>query len=95
MLWPKLIGEFSLQHHNIERVTNTAIFKSIDLYRSGNHMNKKEKKKIDVLRQRINKLRTLLSAAKQQPDEPDEITNLEKDIAAAEAEIEKIKSAAG
>ena len=54
-------------------------------------MDKKAKKKIDVLRQRIIKLRQQLAGAKSQPDEPEEIRRFEQEIAAAEAEIEKLK----
>jgi len=54
-------------------------------------MDKKTKKKIDVLRQRLTKLRPLLAGAKQQPDDPDEIVRLEQQIAAIEAEITKLK----
>jgi cell division protein FtsB len=55
-------------------------------------MDKKAKKKIDVLRDRITKLRQQLAGAKKQLDDPAEVTRLEKDIAAAEAEIEKLKA---
>ena len=55
-------------------------------------MDKKTKKKIEVTRQRINKLRVLLTAAKQQPDDPDEITRLEEQIKSEEAEIEKLQA---
>lgn len=54
-------------------------------------MDKKTKKKIDVLRQRLTKLRPLLAGAKKQPDDPDEIVRLEEQIASIEAEIEKLK----
>lgn len=55
-------------------------------------MDKKSKKRIDVLRKRIIKLQQLLGAEKQQPDEPDEITRLENEIAACHAEIDKLKA---
>ena len=55
-------------------------------------MDKKAKKKIVVLRQRIEKRKLQLSGAKQQDDEPGEVERLEKDIADALAEIEKLKS---
>ncbi|MFV2067244.1 MAG: hypothetical protein ACC645_09715 [Pirellulales bacterium] len=56
-------------------------------------MDKKTKKKIDVLRQRLTKLRPVLAGAKQQPDDPDEIVRLEAQVASLEAEIEKLKNA--
>ena len=55
-------------------------------------MDKKAKKKIEVLRQRITKLRQQLAGAKQQLDDPDDVVRLEREIAAAEAEIEKWKN---
>jgi len=55
-------------------------------------MDKKAKKKIEVLRQRIEKMTKQLAGAKQQADEPDEVANLEKQIADAKAEIEKLKA---
>ena len=55
-------------------------------------MDKKAKKRIDLLRQRIQKLRQQLAGAKQQADEPSEIEKLTDEIAAAEAEIEKLKA---
>jgi DNA-binding FrmR family transcriptional regulator len=54
-------------------------------------MDKKAKKKIDVLRQRLQKLHQQLSGARKQMDDPEEVQRLEKDIAAAEAELEKLK----
>ena len=56
-------------------------------------MDKKAKKKIDVLHQRLQQLRQKLAGAKTQLDDPDEVRRLEKDVAAAEAEIAKLKTA--
>ena len=55
-------------------------------------MDKKAKKKIEVLRSRIQKLQQQLSGAKQQDDEPGEVQRLEDEIASARTEIEKLKS---
>ena len=55
-------------------------------------MDKKAKKRIGVLRLKIQKLRQQLAGAKKQPDEPEEIPRLEQEIAAAEAEIAKLKA---
>jgi ribosomal protein L29 len=54
-------------------------------------MDKKAKKKIDVLRERLTKLRQQLAGAKRQMDEPGEVSRLEKDISQAETELEKLK----
>ena len=56
-------------------------------------MDKKAKKKVDVLRQRLTKLHQQLSGAKKQLDDPSEVQRLERDVAAAEAELEKLKDA--
>lgn len=54
-------------------------------------MDKKAKKKIDVLRQRLQKLHQQLAGARKQMDDPDEVKRLEQDIATAESELQKIK----
>lgn len=53
-------------------------------------LNKKQKKQLQVARDKLNKLRVLLSNAKKQPDDPAEIPRFEKEIADVEREIEKI-----
>ena len=55
-------------------------------------MDKKAKKRLEVLRQKLQKYEKLLAAAKQQTDEPDEVANIERQIAEIKAEIEKIKN---
>lgn len=54
-------------------------------------MNKKIRKKMDVIRQRLQKLHKQLAGAKQQTDDPEEIKRLEEKIAEDEAELEKLK----
>jgi hypothetical protein len=54
-------------------------------------MDKRDKKRSEVLKTKLVKLRQLLSAAKAQPDDVDEIRNIEKQIADATAELAKIK----
>lgn len=54
-------------------------------------MDKKAKKRIEVLRKKIEKSQTLLNAAKEQMDDPDEVVQLETQIAEAKAEISKLK----
>jgi hypothetical protein len=61
-------------------------------FHSENTMDKKAKKRLEVLRQKVQKAEQLLAAAKQQTDEPDEIQNIEKQIAGFKAEIDKIKN---
>ena len=56
-------------------------------------LNKKQKKQIEALKNKIQKAQQLLSAAKNQPDDPEDIPRLEKEIAGLQAEIEAIKSA--
>lgn len=54
-------------------------------------MDKRDKKRAEVLKQKLAKLRQLLAAARAQTDDPDEVRNLEKQIAEATAELEKLK----
>ena len=55
-------------------------------------MDKKAKKRMDVLHQKLIPLRRLLADAKQQPDDPAEIPRLQKEIAAIEEELAKLKA---
>ncbi len=55
-------------------------------------LNKKQKKQIEASKNKLGKLRQLLTNAKKQPDDPAEIPRLEGEIAAIEANIEKIKN---
>ena len=55
-------------------------------------MNKKSKKRIDLLNKRVKKLQLQLAGVKQQLDEPEELTRIEDDIAAAKKEIEELKA---
>ncbi len=54
-------------------------------------MDKKLKKKTHVLQQRIQALRQQLAGVRKQQDDPDELKSLERQLAAAEAELAKIK----
>jgi hypothetical protein len=54
-------------------------------------MDKKAKKRIDVLHQRLTMLRQKLAGAKAQLDDPEEVRRLEQEIAAAEAEAAKLR----
>ena len=55
-------------------------------------MDKKIKKKIDVLQQRLQKLRRQLAGAKKQADDPDEPGRLQSQIATMEAEVAELKA---
>jgi hypothetical protein len=54
-------------------------------------MDKKQKKRMEVLHQKIAKLQQLLAGAKQQPDDPGEVPRLERELEAAHAELAKLK----
>lgn len=55
-------------------------------------LNKKQQKQIEAAKNKILRLRELLKAAKNQPDDPREAPRLEKQIADLNAEIEKIRT---
>ena len=55
-------------------------------------MDKKAEKRIAVLRKKISELQPRLAGARKQMDDPDEVRKLEAELAAAQAEIEKLKS---
>jgi DNA repair exonuclease SbcCD ATPase subunit len=55
-------------------------------------MDKKTKKRIDLLNKKLNEYRQRLAGARQQMDDPDEVRQLEADIAAAQKEIDKLKT---
>lgn len=55
-------------------------------------MDKKTKKRLEVLRQKIEKNQKLLVAAKLQPDEPDEVQKIENQIAELKAQVDELKN---
>lgn len=55
-------------------------------------MDAKAKKRLEIVRQKLNLLRQKLAGAKKQDDEPGEVTRLEQEIAALEAEAAKLKA---
>ncbi len=55
-------------------------------------LNKKQKKQIDVARKKIQNLRQRLTGAREQMDDPQEVNNLENEIAAQEELIKKIQN---
>ena len=56
-------------------------------------MNRRDKKKAEALKTRLQKLRQQLSGAKKQTVEQEEVDGLEAEIAKAEGELEKLTSA--
>lgn len=54
-------------------------------------MDKKAKKRIEVLRKKIVNLQQKLSGAKQQMDDPEEVTSLQADLDAAHAQIKELQ----
>jgi DNA-binding FrmR family transcriptional regulator len=54
-------------------------------------MDKKAKKRIELLRKKLSELEPRLAGAKKQLDDPDEVRQLEAQISAAQDEIEKLK----
>lgn len=55
-------------------------------------MDKKQKKRLDVLQKKMQQLRQKLAGVKEQADEPGEVEAVENEMAAVTAEIEKIKA---
>ena len=55
-------------------------------------MDKRDKKRIDVINQRLQKLRLQLAGAKQQADDPGEAQRIETEIAQLEAEGRKLRA---
>ena len=54
-------------------------------------MDKKTKKRLEILHQKVEKSQKILAAAKQQTDEPDEIEKIEKQIEEFKSEIAELK----
>lgn len=54
-------------------------------------MDKKAKKRLQLINQRLQTLRQQLAGARQQADDPEETNTLKRQIAEAEAEAAKIK----
>jgi hypothetical protein len=54
-------------------------------------LNKKQKKQLDLEHKKLQQLRLQLAGAKSQLDDPEEVVRIEKEIAATNARIEKLK----
>lgn len=55
-------------------------------------MDKKAKKRVEVLRKKIATLQQQLAGAKEQPDDPDEPARIQAEIDAAKQEITELKA---
>jgi predicted nucleic acid-binding Zn-ribbon protein len=55
-------------------------------------MDKKAKKRIDLLNKKMADIQQRLAGARKQMDDPGEVRQLEKDLAAAKDEVEKLKA---
>ena len=55
-------------------------------------MDKKAQKRIDLLNKKMKDIQQRLAGARKQMDDPGEVRQLETDLAAAKAEVEKLKS---
>lgn len=55
-------------------------------------MDKKSKKRLDVLQDRLRQRRLMLANARKQNDDPAETRRLEEEVASLEAEISKLKA---
>jgi hypothetical protein len=53
-------------------------------------LDKKHKKQLEAAKTRMQKLRQLLAGAKDQPDDPNEIAQLKKEIADLEEQMRKL-----
>ncbi|MBX9792359.1 MAG: hypothetical protein K2Y37_25950 [Pirellulales bacterium] len=56
-------------------------------------MDKKAKKRIEVLQQKLQKLRQQLAGARKQNDDPAELAQLERSVAETESELAKLREA--
>ncbi|MCH2210925.1 MAG: hypothetical protein MK110_06455 [Fuerstiella sp.] len=55
-------------------------------------LNKKQKKQIEAAKNKIQRVQQLLNAARQQPDDPEDIPRMEAQIAELQEEIKKIRN---
>jgi len=60
--------------------------------RNGSAVDKKQKKRLDVINKKLSSLRQQLAGSRQQADDPDELKDLEQTIAKLEAEVAEIKA---
>jgi Spy/CpxP family protein refolding chaperone len=55
-------------------------------------VDKKDKKRLEVLRQKVEKTRKLIAAAQAQPDDPHELNALQQQMVELQKEIDELKS---
>ena len=55
-------------------------------------MDKKAKKRVEVLRKKISQLQQQLAGAKQQPDDPEEPAHIQAEIDKLKQEMQELKS---
>jgi len=55
-------------------------------------MDKKAKKRLEVLRQKLEKTQKLITAARLQPDEPQELADLQHQLQTIQDEIEQLRN---
>ena len=55
-------------------------------------MDGREKKRLEIIKHKLQMLKQQLAGAKKQNDEPGEVQGLEKDIASLEAEAAKLRA---
>jgi hypothetical protein len=55
-------------------------------------VDKRDKKRVDVLNLKLQKLRQQLSGARRQMDDAEEVARLERQVTEVEAELQKLKS---
>jgi hypothetical protein len=54
-------------------------------------VDKKDKKRLDILRQKVEKTQKLIAAAQAQPDDPHELGSLKQQLSELQKEIDEIK----
>ncbi len=72
--------------------TSTGEWRTAIVGLGGSMMDKKAKKRIDLLQTRLQKLRLQLAGAKKQMDEPEDVAQIEKELADVTAELEKLRA---
>ncbi len=56
-------------------------------------LNKKQKKQVEAAKNKMRRVQQLLNGARSQPDDPEDIPQLEAQMASLQAEIENIRNA--
>ncbi len=88
----QLDGEAATREEALALVERESAETDKELSGASEGMDKKAKKRIQTLHERIQKLRQQLAGARKQADDPGELQALERQITEAEAEVAKLKS---